>query len=366
MTHPLPHRVELSYSLTKEPRSSELVHHPLFQLLDAVERRGSISAAARSLGLSYRHVWGELKRWEEDFGRLLIVWEKGQKARLTGFGAKLLWAERQAQSRLAPQIAALRADLETAFGLAFDDAAHVLSGTASHDEALALFRGFAQTRGLYLELRFGGSQVALGAMAEGRSEIAGFHFPSSGQLTEGIRSEILRALRESASGLLATALPFATRQVGLVVEHGNPLRLRGLEDVVGGQYRFVNRSPGAATRLVLDASMAELGIRREQLRGYGYEEPSHEAVAEAVRSGRADVGLALESVASSRGLGFVPLYLEDYWVAVHSDGLNAPGLTLLQDLLASDAWRATMDALVGYRAASAAAPMRLADLLASA
>jgi hypothetical protein len=39
---------------------------------------------------------------------------KGQSAQLSEFGTKLLWAERQAQARLAPQIAALHADLERA------------------------------------------------------------------------------------------------------------------------------------------------------------------------------------------------------------------------------------------------------------
>lgn len=361
----LPHRVELSYSLTRDPRTADLVHHPLFQMLDAVERRGSISAAARSLGLSYRYIWGELKRWEEDFGRLLIVWEKGQKARLTEFGAKLLWAERQAQSRLAPQISALRADLENAFGLAFDDSAHILTGTASHDEALAVFRSQAQAQGLYLELRFGGSQTALQALVEGRSAIAGFHLPADGELAPAIQARIVSGLRASAGGLNALALPFVRRQVGLVVEHGNPLRLQGLADIVSGGYRFVNRAPGAATRLVLDAWLDELGIRPAALKGYNYEEPSHEAVAEAVRSGRADVGLASANVAAARGLGFVPLYLENYWLAVCNDGLNTAALDLLEQALVSAPWQLALAGLAGYQPFITAQPQRLSAILAT-
>jgi putative molybdopterin biosynthesis protein len=42
-------------------------------LLQAVAEHGSISAAARALGLSYRHVWGELKRWEQELGQELIA-----------------------------------------------------------------------------------------------------------------------------------------------------------------------------------------------------------------------------------------------------------------------------------------------------
>lgn len=120
------HRISLNYTLGTEAAPA-LIRNPLLDLLQAVSDQGSISAAARQLGLSYRHVWGELRRWDAEFGQPLILWEKGQAARLTDFGAKLLWAERQAQARLLPQIEALRADLERAFAVAFDESAHVLT-----------------------------------------------------------------------------------------------------------------------------------------------------------------------------------------------------------------------------------------------
>jgi len=103
------------------------VRNPLIALLQAVAVHGSISGAARALGFSYRHVWGELKRWESELGNGLVLWEKGQPARLSEFGSKLMWAERQAQARLEPQIESLRAELERAFAVAFDDSAHVLT-----------------------------------------------------------------------------------------------------------------------------------------------------------------------------------------------------------------------------------------------
>ena len=120
------HRLQFHYTLSRDS-SPALVRNPLMDLLQAVATQGSISAGARALGLSYRHVWGELKRWENELGNELVVWEKGQSARLTEFGAKLMWAERQAQARLAPQIEALRGDLERAFAVAFDPNAHVVT-----------------------------------------------------------------------------------------------------------------------------------------------------------------------------------------------------------------------------------------------
>ena len=103
-------------------------------LLQAVAEQGSISAAARQLSLSYRHVWGELKRWEELLGHELIVWEKGQSARLTEFGDKLMWAERLTQARLAPQLEALRA--AGTIGSALDADVAIYAEAAAH-EALA-------------------------------------------------------------------------------------------------------------------------------------------------------------------------------------------------------------------------------------
>lgn len=40
------------------------LRNPLLAMLDAVHAHGSIATAARELGLSYRHLWGELKRHE--------------------------------------------------------------------------------------------------------------------------------------------------------------------------------------------------------------------------------------------------------------------------------------------------------------
>ena len=200
------------------------LRNALMDLLHAVREQGSISAAAKALGLSYRHVWGELKRWEAELGHTLIVWDKGQPARLSEFGDKLLWAERQAQARLAPQIEALHADLERAFAVAFDDAAHVLTLFASHDDALAALREHAaSTARLHLDIRFCGSVDAISALNEGRCVMAGFHTPrlaGQGTLAQRTYQPMLQPGRHKLIG-------FAQRSQGLMVASGNPLKLAG-------------------------------------------------------------------------------------------------------------------------------------------
>lgn len=336
-------KIELSYALTARPAGGG-IHNPLIALLQAVRQHGSISGAAKALGQSYRHVWGELRRWEGELGRGLIVWDKGQRARLTEFGDKLLWAERQAQARLAPQIEALHADLERAFAVAFDDQAHVLTLYASHDDALAALRGHAAERGLHLDIRFTGSVDAIAALNEGRCNIAGFHTPpqpAPGSAAQRSYQPLLQPGQHKIIG-------FARRSQGLVVAAGNPLRLAGFADLPRRGARYVNRALGTGTRLLAEDLLAQAGLRAEEVPGWGDTEPSHAAVAQSVASGRADAGLAIEAAARSRGLGFVPLLQEDYYLVCLKSVLEEPPVRALRQVLADAAWQARLAALPGY------------------
>jgi putative molybdopterin biosynthesis protein len=74
-----------------------------------------------------------------------------------------------------------------------------------------------------------------------------------------------------------------------------------------GSCRMVNRNAGAGTRVLIDEL---LGAARPP--GYGNQPRSHNAVAAAVAQGRADWGIAIESVARMYGLAFLPLSPEHY------------------------------------------------------
>ena len=70
------------------------------------------------------------------------------------------------------------------------------------------------------------------------------------------------------------------------------------------------------------------------------------AVAVAVQSGSADVGLGVRAAAAALGLDFVPLEWERYDLAIPS--ANVP--TDLIDLIRSDVFRRAAEALSGYDA----------------
>lgn len=342
------HRLQFHYTFAPQGQAQAgLIRNPLLDLLHAVQESGSISGAARLLDLSYRHVWGELKRWEQELGNELLIWEKGQAARLSEFGTKLLWAERQAQARLSPQIESLRADLERAYALAFDDSVHVLTLYASHDDALSALRMHAAgEQQLHLDVRFMGSVDALRALNEGRCVMAGFHTlqqPAAGSLAESTYKPLLKPGLHKIIG-------FARRTQGLMVARGNPLRLQGLGDLAGTGARFVNRALGTGTRVLLDELLKQQRIARTRIRGYRHTEPSHAAVAQAIAAGQADAGLGIEAAAHARGLDFVPLVQEDYHLVCLKSALDEPAVQALCQVLQSAGWSSTLQGLTGYQA----------------
>ena len=354
------HSIELSYAVAPRRTGRAMVRNPLMTLLQAVRDHGSISAAARAVGLSYRHVWGELKRWEATLQQPLVVGEQGQRAHLSEFGDKLLWAERQAQARLAPQIEALHAGLERAFALAFDARTHVLSLQASHDDALALLRTQAAASArLQLDIHFTGSVDAIRALNQGRCVMAGFHTlerPPRGSLAQRTYQPLLKPGQHKLIG-------FARRTQGLIVAAGNPLALRTLADIARQRARYVNRALGTGTRLLFDEQMAQAGLTASAIEGYERTEPSHAAVAQAVASGQADVGLGLESAARSAALGFVPLVRERYHLACLKAALKQPATLALLGVLRGAAWQHQLGTLAGYEATASGEVQSLSALL---
>ena len=338
------HKVELSYLLTPRRGKNALIRNPLMDLLHAVREQGSISKASKALDLSYRHVWGALKDWEQTLGRELIVWDKGQRARLTEFGEKLLWAERQAQARLAPQIEALTSDIERAFSTAFDDDAHVLTLYASHDAALSALREQAGPRGLHLDIRFMGSVDAIAALNAGRCMMAGFHTLEQ----PGSQSVTAQSYRNLLKPGLHKLIGFAHRTQGLIVARNNPLRITGTADLARPGLRYVNRAEGTGTRVLLDELLAKARVDASAIAGYESQEPSHTAVAQAVASGAADAGLGIEAAAREKGLGFVPLAEERYHLVCLKSELPTPPVQALLKELQSRDWQAALEELPGY------------------
>ncbi|NGM20362.1 molybdopterin biosynthesis protein [Roseomonas stagni] len=112
---------------------------------------------------------------------------------------------------------------------------------------------------------------------------------------------------------------------------------------------LVNRNAGSGTRILLDGLLG--GARPA---GYANQPKSHNAVAAAVAQGRADWGVAIETVARAYGLGFLPLADEHYdFFLAEARADRAPVRAFLRVLDSAES-QARLAAL-GFRRMAAAA-----------
>jgi putative molybdopterin biosynthesis protein len=90
---------------------------------------------------------------------------------------------------------------------------------------------------------------------------------------------------------------------------------------------MIGRNAGSGTRILIDRLLS--GARPA---GYANQAKSHNAVAVAVAQRRADWGLAIATVASQYGLGFLPLQPERYDFVVPRSRLERAAVKRFLDL----------------------------------
>jgi len=215
----------------------------------------------------------------------------------------------------------------------------------SHDPALALLTNHIAQHVPDTELRisFKGSLGGLMALARREADVAGAHLWDA-ETESYNRSFVPRLL----PGRRVALLSLADRHVGLITAPGNPLDLRALPDLTRPNVRFINRQPGAGTRVWLDSQLAKAGISPAEIDGYEEEVLTHTEVASAVGEGRADVGLGIEAAARTYGLDFVLLTVEHYDLIIPEEQWERAPVQALVAGLETDALRAAIDALGGY------------------
>ena len=190
-----------------------------------------------------------------------------------------------------------------------------------------------------------GSTAGLLALGRGDAQLASVHLldPGSGEYN-----------RPAANRLLpGTALHFITlvhREQGLIVRRGNPLGLRDVRDLVRPGVRFAHRQIGSGTQVLLDHLLALHGLVRGQLSAPARELTTHLAVAAAVASRSADVGLGVRAAARALDLDFVPLTIERYDLVFRQADAETVWFAALLETLASPGLRADIEALEGYDA----------------
>lgn len=205
--------------------------------------------------------------------------------------------------------------------------------------------------GCGLALLAEGSQAGLDRLLRGEVAIAAIHLHA----TPDDDAANLAAVGAQASLHDAVVIGFARREQGLLVAPGNPLGLAGIASAVERRARFARRQQGAGAQLLL-ASLLE----REAVA------PSAMIVAEgvcatgqdlalAVRTGRADCGIASRAIATAFGLAFLPLVWEHVDLAMRRRSYFEPATQALLAWMRGPAMAARARELGGYDLAASGA-----------
>lgn len=186
-----------------------------------------------------------------------------------------------------------------------------------------------------------GSMGGLMALKRGETIIAPTHLldENTGKYNVDIIKEIF------GEGKVSLIKGFDRIQ-GIMVKKGNPLSIKGLEDL--HKYKFVNRQRGAGTRVLLDYKLKTLGIDPKSIDGYDKEVSTHMAVAASVASPYSDCGLGVKSAADSMGLDFIEVGIEEYDFALLTKNIDNKKVQVFIDIIKSDELREKLDKLGGY------------------
>jgi putative molybdopterin biosynthesis protein len=173
----------------------------------------------------------------------------------------------------------------------------------SHCVGLDVVMGRLAEQGIKSRVIAVGSMGGVAAARRGECDLAPVHLidPATGRYNEHLAGE-------------GISLQRGWQRMQGVLHRPGDKRFSGLDAKAALQAALadpaclmVNRNAGAGTRILIDQLLA--GAKPP---GYANQPKSHNAVAAAVAQGRADWGIAIESVARLYGLEFLPLSPESY------------------------------------------------------
>lgn len=339
--------ISTRYEVVLEYRGDIILDYRLARILEVVERKGSLLAAARSLNIPYSRVWDAIARVERILGLRIVEARRGGGrgggARLTSTGKALLTKYLEAEEELKkcagyslprPSEARGEPDLVIAY---------------SHDPMLEVLIGKMESEGIDVEHACLGSGLALAALSLNEAYVAGLHLYDSETNTYNIpflKRYWLEGLTEVIGGYW--------RQLVFAFKPGvEPISVEEtLEKLISGDFTLINRNRGSGTRIYLDHLLLSKtkGSPEDlyKIRGYSTEYPTHLEAAKAVAYGKGDVALVLRYVADTYGLPYTYVVWEKYECIALKSKLEKRGVKILRQNLESKWFREMLEKAPGY------------------
>ena len=188
-----------------------------------------------------------------------------------------------------------------------------------------------------------GSMGGLMAIKRGVCHLAGTHLLDTEDGSYNL-SYLKKYLPDTAIKLIH----LVQRDQGLILKHGNPKGIKGIEDLSRKDVAFINRQVGSGTRILLDYKLKQMGIKTTAINGYQNEEFTHMAVAVSELSGAEDAGLGIYAAAKALNLEFIPVVTEQYDLAIPLEYFDTQPIQILLEVINSRIFKQRVEALGGY------------------
>jgi putative molybdopterin biosynthesis protein len=189
-----------------------------------------------------------------------------------------------------------------------------------------------------------GSEAGLARFEQGGIVASAIHLHSLDD--EGDSN--VETLRRRGSFHDTVLIAFARREQGFLVASGNPLAIVAIDDVARRHARLAVRPPGAGAQLLLLSLVHRARLSLNDLTVIAPPCPTGPDIAQAIRAGRADCGVATRSAANVAGVGFVPIAWERFDLAMRPRDYFRPRLQAFLGFLRSEAFAARARELGGY------------------
>ncbi len=126
---------------------------------------------------------------------------------------------------------------------------------------------------------------------------------------------------------------FCKREQGIIIQKGNPKKIKSVADLGKSKIRIVNRPIGTGTRLLFDQELAKAEIKGEEIDGYHNEVSRHLDTGLEVMSGRADAAPCIRAIAGLLDLDFIPLRWERYDLLITRERFFDQGVQFFINML---------------------------------
>ncbi|MBE0434600.1 MAG: helix-turn-helix transcriptional regulator [Methylomicrobium sp.] len=188
-----------------------------------------------------------------------------------------------------------------------------------------------------------GSMEGLSRFAAGEALICGMHVldTASGEFNTP-------AIKNALPDHGVVAIEWAWRQQGLIVAPGNPLELHSLEDIAEKKALLIDRQSGAGSRILLDHLFEKAGVDKSLIKTMDKPARTEIDVGLTISNGKADVGIAVASVARQLRLDFIPLTKERFDLVMRRFDYFEPPIQNLLELTRSPAFIEKAEELGGY------------------